>query len=560
MVEIANARELRALITLAGRVDPSMQAAMMRAAGQTQKVNSAIKQTDKSARSMGAAIKASFTGSSMAIGASKIIGMVTSELKDGLKSASDLAEAQNVVDVTFGNSAQTVNKWAKTTLRGYGVSELQAKKYSGTLGSLITSSGVASDQALVMSRNMTQLAGDFASFHNLSTDEAFEKLKAGISGEAEPLKALGYNLSVANLEAFALKKGIKSSWSELDQATQTQLRYAYIMDVSSKAQGDFNRTREGGANQARLFQANIDKAATTIMDKALPALTTLAVKANGLMESGAIDQAIVSAGVAFENLGNVINLAGQAIKFTTDHANILIPVVGGLAAGIAVYQGLSFVSGVIAALGVAAGTSSIPVFLLTTATTAFGTAMAVVTSPIFLIAAGIAALVGVSIFLWKNWDMVSAKMTAGWSAIQNVFGVGIQWVIGKINGLIKTINLIPGVNIPLLGVEGQATVQAAAAKSSTSMPKMKMYANGGYADQASIFGEKGPEMAIPLKRTARNIGLLEKTAEILGVSGKSGGHTFHIHGVDTNNVADIKRAIMDILRELGEDEGRVSFG
>lgn len=173
--------------------------------------------------------------------------------KEAIELASNLQEVQNVVDVTFGSMAQDINNWSKTTLEQFGLSELTAKRYSSTLGAMMKSSGLAGVQMETMSKRLTELSADMASFYNLSTDDAFEKIRSGISGETEPLKQLGVNMSVANMEAYALSQGIKTSWNNMDQASQTLLRYNYLLSVTGDAQGDFARTSGSWANQVRLM-------------------------------------------------------------------------------------------------------------------------------------------------------------------------------------------------------------------------------------------------------------------------------------------------------------------
>ena len=135
--------------------------------------------------------------------------------------------------------SKKINDFAKTTSSKFGISELQAKKYSGTLGAIMKSSGLAGGKLTEMSTGLTGLAGDMASFYNLEPDEAFEKLKSAISGETEPMKALGVNMSVANMEAFALSKGVNKAWKEMSQAEQTTLRYQYLMENTADSQGDW---------------------------------------------------------------------------------------------------------------------------------------------------------------------------------------------------------------------------------------------------------------------------------------------------------------------------------
>lgn len=217
--------------------------------------------------------------SGMAASLKKLGGLVASAFavgalvrfgKESVMLASDIQEVQNVIDVTFGQGAEQVEAFAKTAQTAYGLSELAAKRYTGTLGAMLKSTGFASDAALSMSTALAALAGDMASFYNLDTDEAFDKIRAGISGEIEPLRQLGINMSVANLEAFALAQGITKSYSAMSQAQQTLLRYQYLMQTTADAQGDFARTSGSFANQLRLLQLNFDQLKIAVGNAILP--------------------------------------------------------------------------------------------------------------------------------------------------------------------------------------------------------------------------------------------------------------------------------------------------
>lgn len=120
-------------------------------------------------------------------GINSIIDGITGSIDESIGLASDLVETQNVVDVTFEDSASTINKWAQEALNAYGITETKAKQYSSTLGAMLKSMGIADDQVLQMSMDMAGLAADMASFYNLDHDTAFEKIRSGISGETEPL-------------------------------------------------------------------------------------------------------------------------------------------------------------------------------------------------------------------------------------------------------------------------------------------------------------------------------------------------------------------------------------
>ena len=187
--------------------------------------------------------------------------------------ASDLTEVQNVVDTTFGDSAGTINQWAKDASKNFGLTELQAKQFTGTLGAMMKSSGITGESLNTMSMDLAGLSADFASFYNLDHEEAFEKIKSGISGETEPLKALGINMSVANMEAFALSKGINKSWNEMTQAEQTTLRYNYLMEKGADASGDFSKTLDTSlANQLRVAKNEITSLGGEIGTQLLPSV------------------------------------------------------------------------------------------------------------------------------------------------------------------------------------------------------------------------------------------------------------------------------------------------
>ena len=174
--------------------------------------------------------------------------------KAAVEAASDLAEVQNVVDTVFGDGARQIEAWAKSAGQQFGLTETQAKKFTSTLGAMMKSSGIAGNEIVNMSTSLAGLAADMASFYNLDFETAFEKIRSGISGETEPLKQLGINMSVANLEAFALAQGLEKTFSQMDQGEQTMLRYQYLMQATSDAQGDFERTSDGFANAQRRIQ------------------------------------------------------------------------------------------------------------------------------------------------------------------------------------------------------------------------------------------------------------------------------------------------------------------
>lgn len=206
--------------------------------------------------------------------------------KKAISLASDLDEVQNVVDVTFGEAEHKIEAFAETASQQFGLTEIQVKQFSGTIGAMVKSMGLSESVAADLALDMTGLTADMASFYNLDHETAFEKLRAGLSGETEPLKALGINMSVANLEAFALAEGIETAYDKMTEAEKVQLRYNYIMDATSDSQGDFARTSDGFANQLRLLSNNIDSLAANIGAALLPAATAGLQAINSLFSGG----------------------------------------------------------------------------------------------------------------------------------------------------------------------------------------------------------------------------------------------------------------------------------
>ena len=213
-------------------------------------------------------------GIGIAISGKAIADTIINITRRSVELASDLQEVQNVVDVTFDDGADTINKWAKGASTAFGITELSALQYTGTMGAMLKSMGLSGDAVRQMSTDLTGLAGDFASFFNITSDEAFAKIRSGISGETEPLKQLGINMSVAHMEAYAMAQGIDKAYSSMTQAEQATLRYNYLLSVSADAQGDFARTASTSfANASRITELNIQNIGAAIGKELIPAAT-----------------------------------------------------------------------------------------------------------------------------------------------------------------------------------------------------------------------------------------------------------------------------------------------
>lgn len=233
----------------------------------TNAIEQAGKKWDSAAGQSTQNIESVFTGMLKKVGAAFSAAKIGQALldfgKESVALASDLQEVQNVVDVTFGDGASQIESWAKSAQSQFGLTEIQAKRFTSTLGAMMKSSGLAGPEIVNMSTDLAGLAADMASFYNLDFDTAFQKIRSGISGETEPLKQLGINMSVANLEAYAMTQGITKAFDQMSQGEQTMLRYQYLMQATADAQGDFARTADGYANSQRRIQTAIDSIKTS---------------------------------------------------------------------------------------------------------------------------------------------------------------------------------------------------------------------------------------------------------------------------------------------------------
>lgn len=167
--------------------------------------------------------------------------------------SSDLTEVQNVVDVTFGEMSDTINDFAKSALQNYGMSELMAKKIAGQFQAMGVSMGFNRKQMAEMSIELTKLTGDMASFWNVSQEGIAKKLQSIFTGETEPLRSVGLDLSFATVEAWALSEGLDADMQSMTQAEKTMLRYQYVMRNTGMVSGDFLATLHSWHNQLVLL-------------------------------------------------------------------------------------------------------------------------------------------------------------------------------------------------------------------------------------------------------------------------------------------------------------------
>lgn len=203
-------------------------------------------------------------GGAIASAVASLAQEVVAFSKGCIELGSDLAEVQNVVDVAFPTMSKQIDAFAKDAAKSFGLSETMAKRFSGTFGSMATAFGFSEKEAASMATTLTGLAGDLASFYNISQDEAYTKLKSVFTGETESLKDLGVVMSQTALDQYALANGFGKTTKAMSEGEKVALRYAFVQDQLTNAAGDFTRTSDSWANQVRILSLQFDTLKATL--------------------------------------------------------------------------------------------------------------------------------------------------------------------------------------------------------------------------------------------------------------------------------------------------------
>lgn len=233
----------------------------------------------KSLSDMVGDIKPKLKSLAMAVTAAFSVKKLVDFGRQSIETASDLAEVQNVVDTAFGESKQKMEDFADTAVKTYGISKLTAKQTGSNFMAMAAGMGLANDSASDMAMALTGLSADMASFYNVGQDVASTALKSIFTGETETLKQFGIVMTDANLQAYALSKGITKSTADMSQAEKVQLRYNYVMSQTALAQGDFAKTSDSWANQTRILSEQwkefVATIGTVLMNVLLPAVKAI---------------------------------------------------------------------------------------------------------------------------------------------------------------------------------------------------------------------------------------------------------------------------------------------
>ena len=253
--------------------------------------------SSKSFDNMGSRISSAFKKIGVVVASAFAVGKIIDFGKQSVELASDLQEVQNVVDTAFGAMSEKMEQFAETSIETYGISKLAAKQTGSTFMAMASGMGIATAEASDMAIALTGLSADMASFYNVEQSVASTALKSVFTGETETLKQFGIVMTEANLEAFALSQGISKSVSEMTQAEKVQLRYNYVMQQTSLAQGDFAKTSDSWANQTRIMSEQFKELGSTVgtllMNVLLPAVKAINTALSSLISwAGKAAQAI----------------------------------------------------------------------------------------------------------------------------------------------------------------------------------------------------------------------------------------------------------------------------
>jgi len=235
-----------------------------------------------------------------------------------IKSAMQAQESENLFEVSMGKMAKAARSWSEEISKALGLNDYEVRQFVGTFNNMLVAMGLGERAAFDMAKGMTQLTYDLASFHNLKTDEAFNKLTSAISGEVEPMKRLGYVINETTIKQYALKTGMIEQGQVMTEQQKVVARFNLMMEQTNKVHGDMERTLGSSANQWRRLKAQYEKASVELGKNLLPAFNKLVGILNkatawfaGLSDSS--KGLVVKLGALTAALGPVLSIVGKLI-------------------------------------------------------------------------------------------------------------------------------------------------------------------------------------------------------------------------------------------------------
>jgi phage-related minor tail protein len=336
--------------------------------------------------------KMSSVGKSMTASISlPILGVGTA----ATKMAMDAVESENLFEVSMGSMAGAARSWSEDLSNSLGMNEYGVRQNVATFNAMITSMGLTADESLGMSEGLTKLSYDMASFYNLKPEEAFEKLKSGIAGEAEPLKALGILVNDNTIKTYAYSHGIAKQGAALTESQKVQARYGAILQATEKAQGDLGRTMDSPTNKLRILKEQAAELAISFGQALIPILEKLIAFVKPIVEwfsnlSKGQQALIVKVALFAAAIGPMLMVVGKIISVVSTLAGIF-----------------SAISGAVAAAG---------------------GALAILTGPIGIAVLVIGGLIAAGVALFKNWDKVKEMAKTVWEVISSTVSSAVNFI------------------------------------------------------------------------------------------------------------------------------------
>lgn len=333
-----------------------------------------------------------------------------------VKFASDTEESTNKVDVCFGKSKTEVEKFASSSLKNFGIAKGTAMDMASTFGDMATSMGLTQPEAAKMSTSMVGLAGDLASFKNIGIDQATTALNGVFTGETESLKGLGIVMTQTNLDAFALANGFGKTTAEMTEAEKVQLRYAYVMDATKNAQGDFARTSDGTANTMRITTESLKELASNMGTVLLPIVAKVLGKVNEWIQKFAsmseeTKKAILVIAGIVASLAPVLIVFGKISTGLGSFITMIPKLTSSISGAMSGFSGLSGVIGAI-------------------------------TSPIGIVVMAIGALIAIFVTLWNTNESFRNSVLQVWENVKSTISTAVELLKQIFASFVELVNAL----------------------------------------------------------------------------------------------------------------------
>jgi hypothetical protein len=444
------------------------------------------------------------------------------------KMAMDAVESENLFEVSMGKMSGAARSWSVELSDSLGLNEYGVRKNVATFNAMISSMGLAEEESLGMSEGLTKLSYDMASFYNLKPEEAFEKLKSGISGEAEPLKALGILVNDTTVKTYAYTHGIAKQGAELTESQKVQARYGAILEATQKAQGDLGRTMDSPTNKIRTLKEKTSELAISFGQLLIPILEKLIAFIAPIVDwfsnlSKGQQDMVIKLALITAAIGPVILVIGKIITVISTLAGIFSAVSGAVAAAGGALAVLTGPVGI--AIGIIAGLIAAGVFLFNhwdkvkevaktvwdVVTGTISSAVNVIKDIIRIVFSGITTYFKVTFAIYgaifkTAFSVIKTVATTAFKGIKTVIIDPIKEaadftksMVDKIKGFFSGLKIsLPKIKLPHFSLEGEFSLLP------PKVPKLAIdwYAQGGIFQRPSIIGvgEAGAEAVLPISK------------------------------------------------------------